>query len=85
MLTNLCISLVRLNRHKEYVYNVAPETLNIDGQDIETLHLTPVKKDKKKSKEFWLAKKYHYLPVYIVVIDKRGQKLEQTLLSFEAK
>lgn len=85
--TPFSVDLTTGKKLKNYPYKVEPETLNIDGKDIETIHLVPVKKDPsgKDTKEFWLAKAYHYLPVHIVVIDKRGQKLEQTLIEFNAK
>lgn len=85
--TPFSVHLTTGKKLKKYDYTVEPQTLNIDGKDIETIHLIPVKTDKsrKDSKEFWLAKQYHYLPVHIVVIDKRGKKLEQTLLEFDAK
>lgn len=81
------VNLTTGKKIKPYTYNVSPETITIDGKKVETIHLSPVKADKasKKTKEFWLAKQYHYVPVRIMLVDKHGQKLEQTLVSFDAK
>jgi hypothetical protein len=87
--TPVKVNLTTGKKIKTYTYSVSPETLTIDGKQVEIIHLSPVKSDadkaSKKTKEFWLAKQYHYVPVRIVLVDKRGQQLEQTLTSFEAK
>lgn len=77
------MTLTTGKRVKNYTYQVEASTIELDGKPIETLHLYQDKPG-KESKEFWIAKAYEYLPIYIVLVDKRGQRLEQTVTKFSA-
>lgn len=85
--TPLKIYLTTGKKLKAYEYKVAPTTIKLNGKFIKTLHLTPLVQDKDddETKEFWLAKQYHYLPVKIMVNDGNGEKLVQTLSTYNAK
>lgn len=69
---------------KSYLYQVEAQTIELDGKPVDTLHLFQ-ENPGKESKDFWLAKDYQYLPVYIVLVDKRGQRLEQTVTHFSTQ
>lgn len=84
--TPLKIYLTTGKRLKAYEYKVEPAKIKLNGKSVNTLHLTPMVQDDadEETKEFWLAKKYHYLPVKILVNDGNGEKLVQTLSTYNA-
>lgn len=76
------LSLTTGKKLKLYTYNIKPGVaLSAAGKSYKTMHLVNAKVDGKKKKELWLAKvKADYvIPVKYLVIDKHGDKLEQTL------
>lgn len=82
------VSLTTGKRFKHYTYLVKESGIPIkaaDGKTYQTLHLVNAEKDGKKKKELWLAPAMHYLPVKYLVVDKHGDKLEQTLTSIIVK
>lgn len=75
------VALTTGKKLKNYIYQVEAQTIELDGKPVDCLHLFQ-ENSGKESKEFWVAKDYAYLPVYIVLVDKRGQRLEQTVTKF---
>lgn len=76
------VSLTTGKRFKHYTYLIKARDVLIkaaNGKTYQTLHLVNAEKDGKKKKELWLAPAMHYLPVKYLVVDKHGDKLEQTL------
>ncbi|MFW5432466.1 MAG: DUF3108 domain-containing protein [Methylophilaceae bacterium] len=76
------LSLTTGKKLKQYTYHVKQgATIKTAGNNYKTIHLVNAEVDGKKKKELWLAKvKSDYcLPVKYLVIDKHGDKLEQTL------
>ena len=69
---------------KNYTYQVEAQTIELDGKPVACLHLFQ-ENPGKETKEFWVAKEYAYLPIYIVVVDKHGQRLEQTVTKFSTQ
>lgn len=78
------LALTTGKRLKKYTYQVEAQTIELDGKPVDCLHLFQ-EKPGKESKEFWIAKDYAYLPIYIVVVDKHGQRLEQTVTKFSTR
>lgn len=67
---------------KLYTYDVKPgATIKAAGKSYSTVHLMNTEVDGKKKKELWLGKvkSGHMIPVKYLVVDKHGDKLEQTL------
>jgi hypothetical protein len=66
---------------KQYDYKVAADNVVVKagGAQYKTIHLVNASADSKKKKELWLAKTKYCIPVRYLVIDKHGDKLEQTL------
>lgn len=82
------VSLTTGKRFKRYTYLIKASDVPIkaaNGKTYQTLHLVNAEKDGKKKKELWLAPAMHYLPVKYLVVDKHGDKLEQTLTSIIIK
>ncbi len=73
---------------KQYTYNIKRSvTVKAAGKSYQAVHLANAEKDGKKKKELWLAKvKADYqIPVKYLVVDKHGDKLEQTLTKVSIK
>jgi hypothetical protein len=68
----------KLNQY-QYHINAASEVISSAGVQYKTLHLVLPAQDTEETKELWLAADYHYVPVRILMVDDKGQKLEQTL------
>lgn len=75
------LALTTGKKVKNYEYQVEDQTIELDGKPVDCLHLFQ-ENPGKESKEFWIAKTYQYLPIYIVLVDKHGQRLEQTVTKF---
>lgn len=75
------VTLTTGKKLDSYVYNIADNSvvLNIGGVAYQTVHLVNAEIDGEKKKELWLAKSKHYIPVKYLVVDKHGDKIEQTL------
>lgn len=75
------MTLTSGKRLKQYDYNIVSttEAIKTGAGDYQTTHLVSAKVDGKKKKELWLAGAQHYIPVKYVVVDKHGDKIEQTL------
>jgi len=75
------VALTTGKRLKQYVYNIVAtdETVKTPAGDYKTVHLVSAKVDGKKKKELWLAGTQSYIPVKYVVVDKHGDKIEQSL------
>ncbi len=71
----------------KYVYNIVDNhaVLDVGGVSYETIHLVSTEVEGKKKKELWLAKSKHYIPVKYLVVDKHGDKIEQTLTNMRIK
>ena len=70
-----------------YTYRFVNEMrLATPAGEFDTLHFERVNLNPKESKaEVWLAKDHHNFPVRIVFDDPRGLRLEQTLVSLQAR
>ncbi len=82
------VSLTTGKRLKHYTYLIKARNVPIkaaNGKTYQTLHLVNAEKNGKKKKELWLAPAMHYLPVKYLVVDKHGEKLEQTLTNINIK
>lgn len=67
---------------KQYTYHVNHNiAVQVAGKHYDTIHLVNAEVDGKKKKELWLAKVQadYCLPVKYLVVDKHGDKIEQTL------
>lgn len=76
------MALTTGKKFKQYTYNVKHDVaIKVAGIDHQAIHLVNAEQDGKKKKALWLAKwKGDYvIPVKYLVIDKHGDKLEQTL------
>lgn len=76
------LALTTGKKLKQYTYNVKQgAAVKAAGTSYLTVHLMNAEVDGKKKKELWLAKlkSGHCLPVKYLVVDKHGDKLEQTL------
>lgn len=78
------LALTTGKKLKNYTYQVETQTIELDGKPVKCLHLFQ-ENPGKETKEFWIAKEYAYLPIYIVVVDKHGQRLEQTVTKFSTQ
>ncbi len=78
------VALTTGKKLKNYTYQVEAQTIELDGKPVDCLHLFQDSPG-KESKEFWIAKDYQYLPIYIVLVDKHGQRLEQTVTKFSTQ
>jgi len=78
------VALTTGKKLKNYTYQVEAQTIELDGKPVDCLHLFQ-ENPGKESKEFWIAKDYQYLPIYIVLVDKHGQRLEQTVTKFSTQ
>ena len=75
------VTLTTGKKLDNYVYNIAEENaiVKVGAVSYQTLHLVNAEVDGNKRKELWLAKSKHYLPVKYLVVEKNGDKIEQTL------
>jgi len=76
------MSLTTGKKLKLYTYNITRDvTIKAAGKNYQAIHLVNAEIDGKKKKELWLAKVngHDYIPVKYLVVDKHGDKLEQTL------
>ena len=81
------VSLTTGKKLKQYTYNIAAHGVEVEaaGSVYKTLHLVNAKVDGKRKKELWLAESTYYIPVKYLVVDKHGDKLEQTLTKISIK
>lgn len=78
----LKLALTTGKKLKLYTYNIKQgAVLKAAGKSYQTTHLVNAEVDGKKKKELWLArvKADYTIPVKYLVVDKHGDKLEQTL------
>jgi len=76
------VALTTGKKLKKYTFNVEQgPTIKAAGKNYETLHLARAKVDGKKKKELWIGKvtPEYSLPVKYMMVDKRGDKIEQVL------
>ena len=85
--TQVSVTLTTGKKLDNYVYNIADNNaiLNVGGVSYKTIHLVNAEVDGKKKKELWLAKSKHYIPVKYLIVDKHGDKIEQTLTKVSIK
>ena len=82
----LSLTMTTGKKLSQYVYKIseAEEILEISGAQYKTLHLIQMNQNSLKTdtKDLWLGVDQQYVPVKIIMIDDKGQKLEQTLTEF---
>jgi len=83
----LKLALTTGKKLKQYTYDIVAHdaVVNVADESYKTLHLVNAEVDGKKKKELWLAPSAHYIPVKYLVVDKHGDKIEQTLTKISVK
>lgn len=67
-------------RVQNYQYNlIGKEILKTPLGDIETLHFAKQRQNDENGSDVWLATQHHFLPVRILITEKDGKNLDQTI------
>ncbi len=83
----ISVALTTGKKLNEYQYKIKSELEIIKSADVQykTLHLVPPEQGKPETKELWLSTEHYYVPVRIMMVDDKEQKLEQTLIELHVE